>query len=107
MKVFLQKSTTVPKIPKMGPFRLENVFWKLEHGKTDRDALLKLELKKNSRIGPKTTKWDLSTRQASQTKIFSPRQASNRRPSAWEAPMLTTGGVIKPIRIHSMILRKS
>ena len=37
----------------------------------------------------------LLTRQGLKKKICSPRQASKRQPSAWEAPILTTGGVKK------------
>ena len=43
----------------------------------------------------KKPKWELLTRQDSQTKIFSPRHASNQQPSAWEGRIITTGGVNK------------
>ena len=43
----------------------------------------------------KNPKWELLTRQDSQTKIFSPRHASNQQSSAWEGRIITTGGVNK------------
>ena len=53
----------------------------------------KRDISKKSDTEPKLPMGNRLTCQGLQTKIFSPRQASNRRLAVGDAPILTTGGV--------------
>ena len=76
----------------METLRLCRRLWKLQDGETE-GRTLKLILKYSEKVAQ--CRKNPLARQGLQTKIFSPRQSSNRRPSAWEAHFLTTGDVNK------------